>query len=81
MEKSPLTPIGRITVIKSLILPLFTHCFYAIPTPNKEILKIINKLMFGYLWDGKPYKIKSSTLVQKYENGGLNMVDIIICLF
>jgi len=27
-KKRKLTPIGRITVIKSLILPLFTHCFF-----------------------------------------------------
>ena len=36
-----LTPIGKITVIKTLILSIFTHLFIAIPTPA-EILDEIN---------------------------------------
>ena len=51
-----LTPLGKITVIKTLILSVFTHLFMAIPTPI-GILNEINKLLFNFVWDGKPDKI------------------------
>jgi len=75
-EKRKLTPIGRITVIKSLILPLFTHCFFSIPTPKIDILDKLNKLLFDFVWENKHYKMKSSTIIQNYDKGGLQMVDI-----
>ena len=34
-----LTPIGRITVIKSLLLSSFNHLFISLPNPNKKLLK------------------------------------------
>ena len=70
-----LTPIGRIAVIKSLILPKFNHLFVSLPTPER-FLKEINTLIFGYLWAGKPEKISRQNLFKKYQNGGLKMIDI-----
>lgn len=32
--------------------------------------------MFNFIWDGKPEIIKSNTLKQNYENGGLRMIDV-----
>ena len=32
--------------------------------------------MFEFLWDKKPDKIKRQIISQKYENGGLKMIDI-----
>lgn len=34
-----LTVIGRITVVKTLILPLFNHLFLSLPNPSHEIVK------------------------------------------
>ena len=42
-----LTPIGKITVIKTLILSVFTHLFMAIPTPI-DILDELNKLQLNF---------------------------------
>ena len=36
-EKRSLTPIGKITVIKTLIIPIFNLLFIALPNPNREI--------------------------------------------
>ena len=70
-----LTPIGRITVIKSLALPKLNHLFASVPC-NKKILNEINKLFFVYLWNGKPDKIKRNVVTKCYLSGGLNMVNI-----
>ena len=43
--------------------------------PN-NLLKDIDTILFKYLWDGKPPKIKISTIIASIEEGGLNMLDI-----
>ena len=70
-----LTPIGRIAVIKTLILPKFNHLFISLPT-SENYLNEINKLIFDYLWVGKPEKISRKTMFKNYQNGGLKMIDI-----
>ena len=39
------------------------------------MIKRIEKLMYDSLWDSKPDKIKHSTLVKDYDQGGLRMID------
>ena len=70
-----LTPIGRITVIKSLALPKFNHIFASVPC-NQKLLNEINKTFFSYLWNGKPDKIKRNLVTKPYKSGGLNMVNV-----
>ena len=41
-----LTPIGRITVIKTLLIPKLNHLFISIPNPKKEIVSLLYKAMF-----------------------------------
>ena len=38
-----LTPLGKITVIKTLLLPKLTHLFMSIPSPNADFILKINK--------------------------------------
>jgi len=35
----------------------------------------IDTMLFSYLWDGKPAKIKRNTIIAKIEEGGLKMID------
>ena len=41
-----LTPLGKMTVIKSLILPKITHLLMALPDPEQNILNNINGMYF-----------------------------------
>ena len=41
-----LTPIGRVTVVKSLLLPILNHLFIALPNPNNDILSSLNNCFF-----------------------------------
>ena len=66
---------GKVTIIRSLILPQIQFLFSMIYIPN-NLLKDIETILFKYLWDGKPPKIKRSTIIASIEEGGLNMVDV-----
>ena len=71
-----LTPIGKITVIKSLALSKLNHLFLSLPSPGKNILKQIETKFYKFIWNGKPDKVKRKTLSKHYFEGGLHMIDI-----
>ena len=75
-SRSNLTPFGKITVIKSLVLSKITHLLMNLPDPDVNFLKELNTLLFSFLWGGKTDKIKRSGMCQGYEVGGLKMVDV-----
>ena len=70
-----ITPLGKITIVKSLFLPLLTHLFVSLPTPSVDTMKTINQYFYDFIWAG-PSKIKKTVIVKDYNEGGLNMVDI-----
>ena len=74
--KRYLTPLGKITVIKTFILSKFTHLFSTLPNPSLEKLQDLKNLIFSFLWDNKPDKIKRKTLYQSYSAGGLQLTDL-----
>ena len=74
-KRRKLTILGRITVVKSLLLPMLTHLFVSLPNPTIYVLNQIQSMFNEYVWQGTP-KIKSSIFVKSYAEGGLKMVDI-----
>ena len=74
-NRRELTPLGRITVVKSLLLPLLTHLFIYLPNPADNVLQKINKMFSNFVWQG-PNKIKGNVVVKTYEQGGLKLTDI-----
>ena len=75
-EKRNLTPFGKITVIKTLVLSKIVHILTSLPSPSKKLLNEINKIFYNFLWSDKPDKIKRSVIKLKFREGGLGMVDI-----
>ena len=73
--KRNLTIMGKILIIKTLILPKFTFLASSCVVP-KMYIKEIESCFNRFIWNGKPDKIKRLTLIGDYEKGGLNMVDI-----
>ena len=71
-----LTPIGRITVIKTFLLSSLNHLFMALPNPPNSFINNINQLFFKFIWGQKPDKIKRTQICKTYQKGGLNMIDI-----
>ena len=74
-KKRSLTPLGKITVIKTLILSRLNHLFMTIPLPYKGFCKKIDNLLYNFLWDGKPDKVSRAQICQSYANGGLKMIN------
>ena len=70
-----LTPLGKITVVKSLMLPKITHLLMSLPNPETELLEEINRMFFDFIWNGRS-KIKQSVVIKQYFEGGLKMVNI-----
>ena len=70
-----LTPFGKVTVLKSLILAKFIHLFLSLPTPEDVITKL-NFLCYRFLWNDKPDKIKRDVICLDYLKGGIKMVNI-----
>lgn len=75
-SKRNLTVIGRITVIKSLVLPILNHLIISLPNPDEETIKKINDLMFTFIWNSPVNKVKKDILCKEYSEGGLKMIDL-----
>ena len=75
-KRRTLNPLGKITVIKTFIISKVTHLFTCIPSPDVHFIKTLNTLLFSYLWDGKPDKIKRKWKTQDYDYGGLRMINL-----
>ena len=74
-KKRILTPLGKITVIKTYLFSQFNHLFMSIPMPPESFIKEFNKMLFNYVWDGKPDKIKIIQITKDYLEGGLKMIN------
>ena len=64
---------GKVTIIKSLLLPKVVYTSSLLPT-NENIIKELNQLSYNFLWKGKDKVIRKSA-INDYEGGGIKMVD------
>ena len=74
-ENRCLTPLGKILLIKTKILSKFIHLFTTLPT-SMDVIKEINDILYKFVWDNKPDKIKRKVLCTSYVEGGLKMINI-----
>ena len=74
-NKRSFSPIGKITVIKTLVIPIFNLLFTYLPNPDVKIYETINKTLYDFLWNKKP-KNKKTVVIKKYIEGGLNMINL-----
>ena len=65
---------GKVTVIKSLVLPKLVYISSLLPTPQ-AIIKEVNQLIFNFLRKGRDKVTRLST-INTYEEGGLKMTDL-----
>ena len=65
---------GKITIIKTLVTPQI-HFIYSMIFKTENILQKIDKMLFDFLWNSKPAKIKCTTIIAPISKGGLGMVD------
>ena len=70
-----LSSAGKIQVFKSLVAskPVYVATMIPVPQNFRDILKSLHR---EFIWNGKKAKIKHSSLIGEYRDGGLKDVDI-----
>ena len=82
-SKRILTLLGKVLIIKSLILSQFTYLVLPLPRPNYQMVNRLNTFIFHFLWGCKRDKIKRDIVTRSKEEGVLGMVyhyDFILSL-
>ena len=75
MATRRLTLFGKITFIKSLLVPQLMCILTPLPT-YAVVLQKVNKLLFEFLWDGKGDEIKIEFITKDHKEGGLRMIGV-----
>jgi hypothetical protein len=65
---------GKVTIIKSFLIPKLLYVSSIIETPP-EIIKQREKMIYKFLWKG-PDKVTRLSVINTLENGGLNLTDL-----
>ena len=68
-----LTLIGKVTIVKTLVMPQLVHLFTSLPNPPNSFFTQLETEIFKFIWDNKNDKIKRGVLYCSKENGGLNL--------
>ena len=71
-----LTLMGKITVLKSLVVSQLTYILSPFPS-NEKIINEINDLFYRLLWNDKGDKIERKVMTNDYFKGGLKMIDLV----
>ena len=74
--KRLITPLGRVAVLKSLILSKLTHLWMLLPNPPDPVVKELQIMCFKFVWNMKQDRISRKIAVQDVKSGGMNMPDI-----
>ena len=75
-QSRKLTVLGKLTIVKTVIVPKLTHLFMSLPNPSQNFLQELIKILFKFVWDNKPEKVKRSIITQDYAIGGLKMINL-----
>ena len=62
-----LTLLGKIQIVRTFVIPKFMSKA-ALITISKDLIKGINRLIYGFIWRGSG-KIKRSAIINDIENG------------
>ena len=74
-EHRHLTLKGKITILKSLVVPHILQLASVLPL-SKKILCELERMLYDFAWENKRHLISKDTLILTYELGGLKMVSV-----
>ena len=52
------------------------YYYYLLPSIPNHFAKEINRISVNFIWEGKPAKVKRSTIIREKKHGGLKMLDL-----
>ena len=71
-----ISTLGKITVLKSLIITHINYLLLTLPSPSADFLSDLNSLFFSFVWNKKPDRVNRNQIIQDYSDGGLEMVVV-----
>lgn len=74
--KRIVTPLGRIVILKSIILSKLIYLWIMLPNPPDKQIEKLQKECYKFIWDNKVDKIKRTVAVRRIKDGGLNIPDL-----
>ena len=74
VEQTTVITYWKITVIKTLAIPIFNLLFTSLPNPDVKTYETINKTLYDFLWFKNP-KIKIKSCEKEIYRRGLNMIN------
>ena len=73
-----LTPYGKVTIVKSLLLSKITHILLSLPSPENALFKEIENIFLTFVWCGKPAKFSRRILEAEIGDGGMKLHNIVL---
>ena len=73
-----LTPYGKVTIVKSLLLSKITHILLSLPSPENALFKEIENIFLTFVWCGKPAKFSRNILEAEIGDGGMKLHNIVL---
>ena len=71
-----LSPIGRITIVKTLLISQMNLLFIALPNPDENFIKKLNTILYEFIWKSKTDRVKRDVMIKEHFDGGLNMINV-----
>ena len=71
-----LTPLGRLTVLKTLLISKLNHLIISLPNPSADKISQLNKMFFEFIWMSSMDKNKREVIIQDFIQGGLRMIHL-----
>jgi hypothetical protein len=68
-SKQTLTPLGKNTIIKTLIISKLKHLFLAIPGPDENMIRQLISEIYSFIWDDKADKVRDRSFNLKGGRG------------
>ena len=75
-SKRSSTPLGRVAILKSLILSKLVYLWILLPNPPNNFVDELQRMIIEFVWDKKRDKIKRKTALHPIEEGGINIPSI-----
>ena len=76
MRYSHYSLIGRILMLKTLIASRFVYKLSVLPSPTKQVLTMLDRAHYAYLWNGKGRHIAKHVMEKDITQGGFLMLNV-----
>ena len=66
---------GKLTVVKTLALPMLTHLLSVLPSPSKSFFYDLQVMLFKFIWNNKQDRIKRTLMFTRFHVPDVRLYD------